>query len=50
MVATQDQLGFGGCTNIGECPRCARRRSRMDTIARLNRDLLRAGRHRRKRG
>jgi succinate dehydrogenase / fumarate reductase, iron-sulfur subunit len=50
MVSTQDQLGFGGCTNIGECSAVCPKEIPMETIARLNRDLLRAGRHRRKRG
>ncbi len=50
MVATQDALGFGGCTNIGECSAVCPKAISMDTIARLNRDLLRAGLHRRTRG
>jgi succinate dehydrogenase / fumarate reductase iron-sulfur subunit len=49
MVATQDSLGFGGCTNIGECSAVCPKEISMETIARLNRDLIRASRHRRKR-
>jgi succinate dehydrogenase / fumarate reductase, iron-sulfur subunit len=49
MVATQDSLGFGGCTNIGECAAVCPKEISMETIARLNRDLIRASRHRRKR-
>jgi succinate dehydrogenase / fumarate reductase iron-sulfur subunit len=40
MVAQHDMEGFGGCTNIGECT-AARSRFR-ESIARLNRDLIRA--------
>jgi succinate dehydrogenase / fumarate reductase iron-sulfur subunit len=49
MVATQDSLGFGGCTNIGECSAVCPKEISMETIARLNRDLIRASRHRRTR-
>jgi succinate dehydrogenase / fumarate reductase iron-sulfur subunit len=42
MVATQDSLGFGGCTNIGECSAVCPKEISMSTIARLNRDLIRA--------
>src|ERR1700729_3498593 len=50
MVATQDALGFGSCTNIGECSAVCPKEISMDTIARLNRDLLRSGRARRRKG
>jgi succinate dehydrogenase / fumarate reductase, iron-sulfur subunit len=43
MVDQQDAEGFGGCTNIGECSAVCPKEISMDFIARLNRDLLRAG-------
>src|SRR5215212_8286186 len=43
MVEQQDAEGFGGCTNIGECSAVCPKEISMDFIARLNRDLLRAG-------
>lgn len=42
MVATQDELGFGGCTNIGECAAVCPKQIPMESIARMNRELLRA--------
>ena len=42
MVAQHDQEGFGACTNIGECAAVCPKEIRMDTIARMNRDLVRA--------
>ncbi len=49
MVAKQDELGFGGCTNIGECAAVCPKEIPMESIARMNRELLRAtlrrGRH-----
>jgi succinate dehydrogenase / fumarate reductase iron-sulfur subunit len=42
MVAAQDLLGFGTCTNIGECAAVCPKEISMDTIAFLNHDLLRA--------
>ncbi len=42
MVATMDALGFGTCTNIGECAAVCPKEIGMDTIAGLNRDLARA--------
>src|ERR1041384_4012269 len=42
MVATHDDLGFGSCTNIGECAAVCPKEIAMDTIAFMNRDLLRA--------
>jgi len=47
MVAKQDELGFGGCTNIGECSAVCPKEIPMESIARMNGDLLRASlRHR----
>jgi len=47
MVSTMDSLGFGNCTNIGECEAVCPKEISLDTIATLNRDLLRASlRHR----
>jgi succinate dehydrogenase / fumarate reductase iron-sulfur subunit len=43
MVGAMDAEGFGGCTNIGECSAVCPKEISMDFIARLNRDLLRAG-------
>jgi succinate dehydrogenase / fumarate reductase iron-sulfur subunit len=42
MVAQQDFEGFGNCTNIGECTAVCPKEISMDTIARLNRDLIAA--------
>ena len=42
MVRVMDEEGFGGCTNIGECSAVCPKEISMDTIARLNRDLLKA--------
>jgi succinate dehydrogenase / fumarate reductase, iron-sulfur subunit len=42
MVKTQDDLGFGGCTNAGECSLACPKRIPLSNIARLNRDTLRA--------
>jgi succinate dehydrogenase / fumarate reductase iron-sulfur subunit len=42
MVAEQDHLGFGGCTNIGECSAVCPKSIPMESIARLNRELARA--------
>jgi succinate dehydrogenase / fumarate reductase, iron-sulfur subunit len=41
MVRTMDSLGFGNCTNIGECAAVCPKEISMDTIATLNRDLFR---------
>jgi succinate dehydrogenase / fumarate reductase iron-sulfur subunit len=46
MVATMDEMGFGTCTNIGECAAVCPKEISMDTIAVLNRDLMRATLHR----
>ena len=40
MVAQQDREGFGGCTNIGECSASCPKGISMETISRLNHDLL----------
>ncbi len=40
MVAQQDLEGFGGCTNIGECSASCPKGISMETISRLNHDLL----------
>src|SRR3954464_121689 len=42
MVATHDELGFGACTNIGECSAVCPKEISMDNIAFMNRDLVRA--------
>ena len=47
MVAKMDELGFGSCTNIGECAAVCPAEISMDTIARLNRDLIKASTSRR---
>lgn len=40
MVEQHDHEGFGGCTNIGECTASCPKGIPLDTISRLNRDLL----------
>ena len=40
MVAQHDHEGFGGCTNIGECSAACPKGISMETISRLNHDLL----------
>ena len=40
MVEQHDHEGFGGCTNIGECTAACPKGIPLDTISRLNRDLL----------
>ncbi|WP_300084097.1 succinate dehydrogenase/fumarate reductase iron-sulfur subunit [Propioniciclava sp.] len=42
MVATHDDLGFGGCTNIGECAAVCPKQIPLDTISQLNRDLIKS--------
>ncbi|NUT96252.1 MAG: succinate dehydrogenase/fumarate reductase iron-sulfur subunit [Saccharothrix sp.] len=42
MVAEHDALGFGGCTNTGECTSVCPKGIPLTTIARLNADLLKA--------
>jgi succinate dehydrogenase / fumarate reductase iron-sulfur subunit len=40
MVSQQDAEDFGGCTNIGECSAVCPKGISMETISRLNHDLL----------
>lgn len=40
MVAQHDEEGFGGCTNIGECTAVCPKGIPLESISRLNRDLL----------
>ena len=40
MVDQHDAEGFGGCTNIGECSASCPKGISMETISRLNHDLL----------
>ncbi|MCC7104152.1 MAG: succinate dehydrogenase/fumarate reductase iron-sulfur subunit [Chloroflexi bacterium] len=42
MVAQMDAEGFGNCTNIGECAAVCPVGISMDSIARMNRDLITA--------
>jgi len=42
MVDQGQREGFGGCTNVGECQAVCPKGIRMESIARLNRDYLRA--------
>jgi succinate dehydrogenase / fumarate reductase iron-sulfur subunit len=49
MVAQHDAEAFGNCTNIGECEAACPKEISLDTIRRLNGDLLRATLTRRKR-
>jgi succinate dehydrogenase / fumarate reductase iron-sulfur subunit len=42
MVKTHDDLGFGGCTNTGECTAVCPKGIPLEAIGRLNRDVLRA--------
>jgi succinate dehydrogenase / fumarate reductase iron-sulfur subunit len=42
MVATMDQAGFGTCTNHGECEAACPKEIRLEFIARMNRDYIRA--------
>jgi succinate dehydrogenase / fumarate reductase, iron-sulfur subunit len=44
MVAAQDEAGFGGCTNAGECTQVCPKGIPLTTISRLNRDYLTARR------
>jgi succinate dehydrogenase / fumarate reductase iron-sulfur subunit len=44
MVTTQDDLGFGGCTLAGECTAACPKEIPLDTITRLNHDVLFADR------
>ena len=40
MVAKMNELGFGGCSNHGECEAACPKGISIDFIARLNRDYL----------
>ncbi len=42
MVAQMDAEGFGGCTNHGECAEVCPKGISLETIARMNRDFLKA--------
>jgi succinate dehydrogenase / fumarate reductase iron-sulfur subunit len=42
MVAAQDEEGFGGCTNTGECTAVCPKGIPLSTISRLNHDYLAA--------
>ena len=42
MVRAMDSLGFGGCTNHGECESVCPKGIPLDVIARMNRDFLKA--------
>jgi succinate dehydrogenase / fumarate reductase, iron-sulfur subunit len=42
MLEAHDDLGFGGCTNSGECTAVCPKGIPLETIGRLNRDVLRA--------
>jgi len=44
MLAAQDEAGFGGCTNTGECTAVCPKGIPLTTISRLNADFLRAAR------
>jgi succinate dehydrogenase / fumarate reductase iron-sulfur subunit len=47
MVAQATQERFGGCTNIGECEAVCPKEIKLETIARMNGDFLKASwRHR----
>jgi succinate dehydrogenase / fumarate reductase iron-sulfur subunit len=42
MVAAMDLAGFGSCTNHGECEAACPKGIKLDVIARMNRDFLKA--------
>jgi succinate dehydrogenase / fumarate reductase iron-sulfur subunit len=42
MVGQAGAEGFGGCTNIGECEAVCPKQIRLEFIARMNRDFLKA--------
>ena len=42
MIDQMDAEGFGSCTNHGECEAVCPKEIRMEFIARLNRDYLKA--------
>lgn len=49
MLAAHDDAGFGSCTNTGECSAACPKEIPLEAIARLNHDVLRAVRARRRR-
>jgi succinate dehydrogenase / fumarate reductase iron-sulfur subunit len=46
MVEAQDEQGFGGCSTVGACTTVCPKGIPLETIALLNRDVLRPGRSR----
>jgi succinate dehydrogenase / fumarate reductase iron-sulfur subunit len=42
MVAQAAAEGFGACTNIGECEAVCPKEIKLEAIARMNRDFLKA--------
>ena len=42
MVAQAKQELFGSCTNIGECEAVCPKEIKLEVIARMNRDFIRA--------
>ena len=42
MVNQMDAEGFGGCTNVGECEAVCPKEIRLEFIARMNRDYMKA--------
>jgi len=42
MVAAHDEEGFGNCTNIGECAAVCPKGIPLESIAQLNRDLIKS--------
>jgi succinate dehydrogenase / fumarate reductase iron-sulfur subunit len=42
MIDQMDAEGFGSCTNYGECEAVCPKEIRLEFIARLNRDYLKA--------
>ena len=42
MVATMDAEGFGNCTNHRECEAVCPKGIKIDMIARMNRDYMKA--------
>jgi len=46
MVSAMDDAGFGSCTNIGECSAVCPKEIPLETITRMNADLLASSRRR----
>ncbi len=42
MVSQHDAEGFGGCTNVGECASVCPKEIPLESIAQLNKDLIKA--------